>query len=82
MVATVTVTGGSGGGGTSPTPTASPTTPQGSPCGALYTSVNAFLAHSYAAHLSEGLGQQLGDILNITQYLSTHLVLIENIIEP
>ncbi len=86
MVASVTVTGGTGGGGTgTPRPTASPSTAPTSsstPCGALDASVNAFLAHFYAAHLNEGLGQQLGDILNITQYVTTHLVLIENMIEP
>lgn len=41
-----------------------------------------FLAHLKAAHLDEGLGQQVGDLLNVDQYVKTHTVLVENMLEP
>lgn len=51
-------------------------------CTGLNTSVDAFLQHVYAAHLETGVGQQVTDILNLNQYISTHLVLVENMVKP
>jgi plastocyanin len=56
--------------------------PGGTGCVGLDVAVNAFLQHFYAAHLEPGLGQQVGDILNLDQYIKTHTVLIENMIKP
>jgi len=64
----------------SSSPTTAPTT--GGECGALYTSVNVFLQHVYAAHLEESPGQQVGDILNVDQYIQMHTTLIVTMIEP
>ncbi|WP_344314911.1 hypothetical protein [Fodinicola feengrottensis] len=52
------------------------------PCTGLDAAVAAFMQHFYAAHLEEGLGQQLGDLTNLDQYVKTHTVLIENMIKP
>ncbi|MFI9383778.1 plastocyanin/azurin family copper-binding protein [Kutzneria sp. NPDC052558] len=41
-----------------------------------------FLAHLKAAHLDESLGQQVADILDVNQYVKTHTVLVENMLEP
>ena len=41
-----------------------------------------FLAHLKAAHLDESLGQQVSDLLNVDQYVKTHTVLVENMLEP
>jgi hypothetical protein len=51
-------------------------------CTGLNKSVDAFLQHVYAAHLETGVGQQVTDILNLDQYLTTHLVLVENMLKP
>ncbi|MFC0543642.1 cupredoxin domain-containing protein [Kutzneria chonburiensis] len=40
------------------------------------------LAHLKAAHLDESLGQQVSDLLNVDQYVKTHTVLVESMLEP
>lgn len=40
------------------------------------------LAHLKAAHLDESLGQQVTDLLNVDQYVKTHTVLVESMLEP
>jgi hypothetical protein len=40
------------------------------------------LQHIYSGHLEEGLGQQVGDILNVDQYVKTHTVLVANLLKP
>ncbi|WP_163511626.1 cupredoxin domain-containing protein [Fodinicola acaciae] len=65
----------------SPTPSMS-MPPPSSGCAGLDAAAHAFLQHFYAAHLEPSLGQQIGDILNVDQYVKTHTVLIENMIKP
>jgi hypothetical protein len=52
------------------------------PCAGLNAAVDAFLAHFYAAHLEESPSQQVGDLLNVDQYVTTHTVLVEHMVEP
>ena len=71
---------------TTPTPAAT-TDPMAMPatsdaCTGLEASVDVFMQHLYAAHLETGLGQQVTDILNLDQYVKTHLVLVENMLKP
>jgi plastocyanin len=40
------------------------------------------IQHINSAHLGESPGQQLQDILNLNQYILTHTVLIENMLNP
>ena len=44
--------------------------------------LSPLLAHLKAAHLDESLGQQVTDLLNVDQYVKTHTVLVENMLEP
>ncbi|QWF78863.1 cupredoxin domain-containing protein [Amycolatopsis sp. CA-230715] len=98
MKATLTVTGGgtpptSPAPPTSPpsSPTAPPTTPthtmppppppgSGScvPKGVLQPIID----HIKSAHLEESLGQQVGDLLNLDQYIKTHTVWLETVLAP
>jgi len=48
----------------------------------LNTDLTTFLLHLDAAHLGESLGDQAKDILNVGQYVSSHLVLIEHLLAP
>ncbi|GAA1716190.1 cupredoxin family copper-binding protein [Fodinicola feengrottensis] len=66
----------------SPPASAPPTGGGGSPCTGLDAAVTVFLQHFYAAHLEEGPGQQVGDILQLDQYVKTHTVLVEHLIQP
>jgi amicyanin len=59
-----------------------PTGGSGSQCGAFEATVTTFLQHLYAAHLEESPGQQLGDILNLDQYVKMHTTLIANMLAP
>jgi plastocyanin len=44
--------------------------------------LTTLIEHLNAAHLSEPLGQQVQDILNPGQYVSSHLVLVEHLLAP
>jgi plastocyanin len=50
--------------------------------GGLQSSLDAFLQHLYAAHLETSLTQQVSDATNLSQYIQTHTVLIENMVKP
>lgn len=50
--------------------------------GGLQSSLDVFLQHVYAAHLETSLTQQAADALDLDQYIKTHTVMIENMIEP
>ena len=56
--------------------------PSSDVCTGLQSTIDAFLQHVYAAHLETGVGQQVTDILNVDQYVKTHLVLVENMLKP
>ena len=45
--------------------------------GALNTTLSALFTHINAGHLGESPGQQVQDILNLNQYIATHLALIQ-----
>jgi plastocyanin len=89
MMGSVTVTGS----GSTPTPTPTPTTggspmpmpmpmPTTTACGGVQAALNTFLQHVYAGHLGESVGQQVGDISNVNQYVLTHTVLVANMLKP
>ena len=61
-------------------PSGTPSSPR--PCTGLNAAVDTFLTHFYAAHLAESPVQQVGDLLNVDQYLTTHTVLVEHMVEP
>jgi amicyanin len=63
------------------TPTTTPTTPPDD-CGALAATVDAVLAHVYAAHLERSPSGQVTDILDLDQYVLTHTVWIESLLKP
>jgi plastocyanin len=44
--------------------------------------LTTFLLHLDSAHLSESPAQQAQDILDLNQYLASHMVLIEHLLEP
>jgi len=48
----------------------------------LSTDLTTFLMHINSAHLAESPAQQVQDILNVNQYLASHMVLIEHLLEP
>ncbi|WP_223199459.1 cupredoxin domain-containing protein [Solihabitans fulvus] len=87
MKAALTVTGG---GTTPPTstttapPTSGGTTPPPPPVGDCVAKAElaTLWQHLQAAHLEEPLTQQVGDILNLGQYVSSHLVLVEHLLTP
>jgi len=73
------------GGRTAATTTSAPAAmsmPSSDSCTGLNAAVDAFMQHFYAAHLETSPGQQLADALNVNQYLQTHLVLVEHMVEP
>jgi plastocyanin len=45
--------------------------------GATSTALQAFFAHVNAGHLGESPQQQIADILNVNQYIATHLALVQ-----
>ena len=49
---------------------------------AVSTGLQTLLTHINSAHLSESVGQQAQDILNVDQYIGNHLVLVEHILSP
>jgi plastocyanin len=51
------------------------------PDSVVSAALNAFDAHLYAAHLQRSPLQQLGDILNTDQYVKTHTVLAQNMVQ-
>jgi plastocyanin len=93
MVASVTVTG-SGPTGPPSTPAPSPTTstsgmpmPSPAPGGGgqtceVSTALQALLTHVATGHLGESPEQQVKDILDVDQYIGTHLALVNKMIEP
>jgi plastocyanin len=89
MKAGLTVTGG-GGGTTPPTttttapPTSGGTTPPPPPSTDCLAKgeLTTLWQHLQAAHLDEPATQQLGDILNLGQYTSSHLVFFEHLLTP
>jgi plastocyanin len=74
---TATPTGGMPGMGGTPTPTSG-----GGNCYSVQQVLLPLIQHIDSAHLSESLGQQLQDALNLDQYIQTHTVLIENMLNP
>ena len=40
------------------------------------------MAHLEAAHLQTSVGQQVADALDVDQYVKTHTVLLENMLQP
>lgn len=46
------------------------------------TALQAFLTHVNAGHLGESPGEQVQDILNVDQYVGTHLALVKNMLAP
>jgi len=48
----------------------------------LSTDLTTFLMHLNSAHLAESPAQQVQDILDVNQYLASHMVLIEHLLEP
>jgi hypothetical protein len=44
---------------------------------ALSTTLQALFVHINAGHLGESPGQQVQDILNLNQYVATHLALVQ-----
>ena len=51
-------------------------------CVGLESAVDAFMQHFYAAHLETSPGQQVLDALSLDQYATTHMVLVEHMVEP
>ncbi|HEY4458527.1 MAG TPA: cupredoxin family copper-binding protein [Pseudonocardiaceae bacterium] len=93
MKASVTVTGSTAPPPTTTPPvttTAPPTTtmsmpppPSGSGGACLVSGVlTPLIQHVNSAHLGESPAQQVQDLLNLNQYVQTHTVLIENMLNP
>ena len=94
MTASVTVTGGSTSTPpppptttTAPPPTTTmsmppPTTGSGSGTCLATGILTPLIQHINSAHLGESPGQQVQDLLNLNQYVQTHTVLIENMLNP
>jgi amicyanin len=74
MKASVTVQGG----GTEPPPT----TPPGAGKCVSKQVLDTFMAHVKSAHLERGLLDQVTDILDINQYVLTHTVWVEQLLQP
>ncbi|HEV8556914.1 MAG TPA: cupredoxin family copper-binding protein [Actinophytocola sp.] len=74
MKATVTVQGG----GTDPPPT----TPPGTGKCVSKQVLDTFMAHVKSAHLERGPLDQVTDILSINQYVLTHTVWVEQLLQP
>lgn len=51
-------------------------------CSGLNLVADRFLAHVYAAHLDESLGQQVTDLASIDQWVKTHTVWIGSMLQP
>ena len=49
---------------------------------ASFDGIDPFVAHLDHGHLEESPAQQAADILNVSQYVNTHTVLIENMTAP
>jgi plastocyanin len=49
---------------------------------ASFFDVNPFVVHLDHAHLEASPAQQVSDILNVSQYVKTHTVLVENMLAP
>jgi len=79
-----TPTSSSTGGMPMPSPTASGGTggPGTSETCEVSTALQAFLTHVQTGHLGESPGQQVQDILDVDQYIGTHLALIGRMIQP
>lgn len=74
-----------------PAPPTTPTDPEapeaeGPPAdceaGAVVSALEPFWAHFTAAHLETSVGQQAAEALDVDQYVLTHTVLIEHMLEP
>jgi plastocyanin len=50
--------------------------------GGAESAADVFLQHVYAAHLETSPGQQVQDAINFDQYVKTHTVMIEHMVEP
>ena len=50
--------------------------------GGLTGTMDAFMQHVYAAHLETSPGQQVADAVALDQYIKTHTVMIEDMIQP
>jgi amicyanin len=86
MKGKVTVSGsgsgsGGGGGGGSGGGSAGGDTGQCTP-NLIVATATPFVQHMYSAHLERGPFDQAGDALNVNQYVKTHTVLVEHIINP
>jgi len=56
--------------------------PAAKSCAGMSSTADAFLQHVYAAHLEASPGQQVADITDVDQYVTTHTVMLENMLEP
>jgi len=63
---------------------AAPAASTAAPCpdSVVSAALTAFIAHLDVAHLQRSPLQQLGDILNTDQYVKTHTVLAQNMVQP
>lgn len=50
--------------------------------GAAQAAYGAFLAHVQAAHLGEGIDQQVADLLDVSHYVQLHTALVGNMVSP
>jgi len=63
---------------------AAPAAPTAATCpdSVVSAALTAFIAHLDVAHFQRSPLQQLGDILNTDQYVKTHTVLAQNMVQP
>jgi plastocyanin len=61
---------------------AADTAPATCPDSVVTAALTAFIAHLDAAHFQRSPMQQLGDILSTDQYVKTHTVLAQNMVQP
>lgn len=66
----------------STTPTTAPTGGGDPACAGTLAALEPFLVHLAGAHLQTSPGQQVGEALDADQYALTHLILIQNMLEP
>jgi plastocyanin len=70
------------------TDTTAPTTPTTPPpggvaaCSGAVAALEPFLVHFAGAHLQTSPGQQVAEALDVDQYALTHMILIQNMLEP
>jgi hypothetical protein len=76
-------------GGMSPPTTAAPTTTVATPApttssspGVVDGALSPFWVHVQKAHLEESPGEQVGQALDVDQYVKTHTVMVEQMLTP